>query len=76
MPSVLIKTNVVGVPDEKQYLLMKQVSGAVSELTGKPESFVLVSYETCKMIFGGTLDPCAYVVRRHCAVHPRCLCPR
>lgn len=62
MPSVLIKTN-VPLGDEGKINMMKEASKAVSENTGKPESFVLVSVEQCSMIFGGSTDPCAYIVR-------------
>lgn len=46
--------------------IMKECSVSISELIGKPESFILVSLETNKMIFGGTDGPCAYVV---CVTH-------
>lgn len=62
MPSLLIKTNVATLNGALQNAIMKECSVSISELIGKPESFVLVSLETCKMIFGGTPDPCAFVV--------------
>lgn len=61
MPSVLIKTN-VPLDDEAKVNMMKEASKAVAENTGKPESFVLVSVDQCAMIFGGSADPCAYIV--------------
>jgi len=72
MPSLLIKTNVDGLDEVTVDLLMKACSKAVSELLGKPESFVLVSFETCRMIFGGTSAPCAYVVCADDVCRPCC----
>ncbi len=44
---------------EKSFLA--EASCTVAKTLSKPESYVLVSYRQCNMLFGGTDDPCAYV---------------
>ena len=61
MPSLLIQTN-APLGAAAKTAVMQQASRVVSEQTGKPESFVLVSLRECDMLFGGTADPCAYMV--------------
>lgn len=62
MPSLLIKTN-GRVAVESKPEIMGEMSRAVAQITGKPESFVLVAFEQCDMMFGGSTEPCAYMVR-------------
>lgn len=59
MPSLTINCN-VELSKEQATSLVKEASGSVSALLGKPESFVTVSYSTpAAMTWGGTEDPCA-----------------
>lgn len=62
MPTLLIKTNVQTLGADAEDRIMSSCSSSIAELTGKPESFVMVSIESTKMIFGGSAEPCAFLV--------------
>ena len=61
MPYFCIDTNQPIEPMEIQ-TVMKNASGFIAGLLGKPESFVMVSITPAKpLIFGGTPEPAAFV---------------
>lgn len=62
MPTLLIKTNVSTLGGDAEDAIMRECSASVSEHTGKPEKWIMVSFENSKMIFGGSAEPCAFVV--------------
>lgn len=62
MPTLLIKTNVSTLGGDVEDGIMRECSASISQLLGKAEKWVMVSFESCKMIFGGSADPCAFVV--------------
>ncbi|WP_058555924.1 phenylpyruvate tautomerase MIF-related protein [Thiohalocapsa sp. ML1] len=60
MPTLIIKTN-ASLPDD-QTALLKAASGAVAELLGKPEGYVMVLLEpVAALCFGGDTAPAAYL---------------
>lgn len=63
MPTLLIKTNVSTLGGDAEDAIMRECSASVSKHTGKDEKWIMVSFETSKMIFGGSCEPCAFVVR-------------
>ena len=61
MPMIRIQTS-LAVDEEKQSSLMNTLSGAVAELLGKPESYMMVILEPeTLMMMSGTLEPSALV---------------
>lgn len=61
MPYLTIQTNQV-FDTAKSQQLMKKASQTVSELLGKPESYVMVAIPPAvPMLFAGSDDPLAYV---------------
>eukprot|EP00177_Eucheuma_denticulatum_P007224 GFKZ01013146.1.p1 GENE.GFKZ01013146.1~~GFKZ01013146.1.p1 ORF type:complete len:119 (-),score=12.38 GFKZ01013146.1:119-475(-) len=61
MPTLVIKTNVSTLGGDTEDKIMRTCSSALAQLTGKPEKFIMVSFETSKMIFGGSAEPCAFL---------------
>lgn len=61
MPTIKIQTNADIIKDRRPALL-SDLSRAVAEMLGKPESYVMVILElNLDMSFGGTSDSLAYV---------------
>lgn len=60
MPYVNIKT-AESLDDAVETDLMREISSAVSEVTGKGEQYIMVSMERAKMIFAGETGKCAFV---------------
>ncbi len=60
MPAVTIRTSLKDVQDSNSFLLA--VSKSISELTGKPETYVMTLLHTgMQMSFAGSLEPCCFV---------------
>ena len=60
LPLINLRTNLSGL-DEPEALLRK-LSTALAEATGKPEAYVMTLFEAnVPMTFAGSSDPCAYV---------------
>ncbi len=60
MPLINVRTSIGDI--ENPEMLLKELSHELSELTGKPENFVMTLLETkVPMTFAGTSDPCCYV---------------
>ena len=60
MPLVTIRTSSVDVSDDIGF--MKELSKELSSLTGKPESYVMTTFDKdVSMTFAGTTDPACYV---------------
>ena len=61
MPLLKIQTN-VACPDEKQGEMLKQISASVADMLGKPERYVMVSFEiNPHMLLAGEETPVAYL---------------
>jgi phenylpyruvate tautomerase PptA (4-oxalocrotonate tautomerase family) len=61
MPTLIIKTN-ADLPPYPRDDLLKAASGAVAQLLGKPEGYVMVLLEPiADMSFGADTAPCAYL---------------
>jgi len=60
MPLAKIQTSAELAEDKKEELL-SAVSAALSEATGKPETYVMVSLTTGPMLMGGKPGPAAFV---------------
>ena len=60
MPLINVKTSIPNVENSEQ--LLKSLSKELSNLTGKPEQFVMTLLQTkVPMTFAGTMEPCCYV---------------
>ena len=60
MPLINVRTSLPEVADSAA--LLKELSAALAQQTGKPESYVMTLLETAvPMTFAGSCDPCAYV---------------
>ena len=60
MPFVQISTSKKSVLENN--LLQKEISRMISDLTGKPEDFVMTMIQSdSKMTFAGSEDPCCFV---------------
>ena len=60
MPLIKVRTSLPEVADSAA--LLKELSAALAQQTGKPESYVMTLLETAvPMTFAGTSEPCAYV---------------
>ena len=60
MPLINVRTSLPEVGDSAA--LLKELSAALAQQTGKPESYVMTLLETAvPMTFAGSADPCAYV---------------
>ena len=60
MPLINVRTSLPEVVDSAA--LLKELSAALAQQTGKPESYVMTLLETAvPMTFAGSPDPCAYV---------------
>ena len=60
MPLINVKTSLPDV--ENTELLLKNLSNKLSELTCKPEQFVMTLLQTnVPMTFGGSMEACCYV---------------
>lgn len=61
MPYLSIQTN-TSLPDQEQAAILDKASPLVAECLGKPERYVMVSFEPVKpMRFAGSDAPCAYL---------------
>ncbi len=59
MPLINVRTSISILSPEE---LLKGLSQKLSELTGKPENYVMTSIETgVQMTFGGNTDPCCFI---------------
>ena len=62
MPLIKIQTSVSRPALTEVEDLLKTLSDSLAKHTGKPESYVMTSFESdVPMTFGGTLDPVCYV---------------
>ena len=60
MPLINVRTSLPEVADAAG--LLQELSAALAQQTGKPESYVMTLLETAvAMTFAGSTDPCAYV---------------
>ncbi len=60
MPFISLSTSLSRIPDKDD--LLKRISYTLSDLTGKPESYVMTMLnESVSMTFSGQNDPCCYV---------------
>ena len=60
MPLINVRTSLPEVGDSTA--LLKELSAALAQQTGKPESYVMTLLETAvPMTFAGSSEPCAYV---------------
>ena len=60
MPLINVRTSLPEVTDAAA--LLKELSAALAQQTGKPESYVMTLLETgVPMTFAGSSEPCAYV---------------
>ena len=60
MPFIQIKTSSKSDVDDD--LLQKEISKMVSDLTGKPESYVMTMIQSdLQMTFGGSDEPCCFI---------------
>ncbi|MEB3159408.1 MAG: phenylpyruvate tautomerase MIF-related protein [Synechococcus sp.] len=60
MPLINVRTSLPSVEDADG--LLKALSAALAQQTGKPEAYVMTLLETAvPMTFAGSSDPCAYV---------------
>ena len=60
MPLINVRTSLVDIEEPKKFL--KELSLELSNLTGKPENYVMTLLETnVPMTFAGTNEPCCYV---------------
>ena len=60
MPLINVRTSLPEVADSAA--LLKELSAALAQQTGKPESYVMTLLETAvPMTFAGNSEPCAYV---------------
>lgn len=60
MPCLQVRTNVRFTPEQEQQICAA-LSKMVSELTGKPEQYVMVVVQYAAMSFAGSSDPCAFM---------------
>ena len=60
MPLINVRTSLQEVVDSAA--LLKELSAALAQQTGKPEAYVMTLLETAvPMTFAGSSEPCAYV---------------
>lgn len=60
MPLINVRTSLPAVDDATA--LLQELSAALAEQSGKPESYVMTLLQTAvPMTFAGSSDPCAYV---------------
>ena len=59
MPLLKLQTS-VPVPDDKKDSLLAAVSGILAEVTGKPETYVMVTLEGGTACMGGVAGPAAF----------------
>ena len=60
MPLINVRTSLPEVADSAA--LLKELSAALAQQTGKPEAYVMALLETAvPMTFAGSTEPCAYV---------------
>ena len=60
MPLINVRTSLQEVADSAT--LLKELSAALAQQTGKPEAYVMTLLETAvPMTFAGSSEPCAYV---------------
>lgn len=60
MPLINVRTSLASVDNPEG--LLKELSAALAQQTGKPETYVMTLLESgVPMTFAGSSDPCAYV---------------
>ena len=61
MPFIQINTSAKSVV-ENDYLLQKDISKMIADLTGKPENYVMTMMQRdIKMTFSGSDEPCCFI---------------
>ena len=60
MPMINLKTP-IEIPEHKQQSLLAALSEAVSEITGKPEQYIMVILEKADFMLGGETGMAAFV---------------
>ena len=75
MPLINVRTSLPEVADSAA--LLKELSAALVQQTGKPESYVMTLLETAvPMTFAGSSEPCAYVeIKSIGALKPEAMTP-
>lgn len=62
MPLIQVKSSISKVESSKAQTLLKEISSKASDILGKPESYVMTSFEGgIPMTFGGTDGPTCYL---------------
>jgi phenylpyruvate tautomerase len=62
MPLIKVQTSAAAPDQDAVKSLLKQLSSSLAKHTGKPESYVMTSFEPgVAMTFAGTFDPVCYV---------------
>lgn len=62
MPLIKVQTSIDAPAKDDVEAMLKQLSASLSKHLGKPESYVMTSFEaSVPMTFGGTTDPACYV---------------
>ena len=60
MPLINVRTSISSI--EKPELLLQELSKELSDITGKPEKYVMALLETdVPMVFSGSNEPCCYI---------------
>ena len=60
MPLAKLQTS-VQVEDSKKQQLLQDISGAISRITGKPETYIMVTIDNADISIGGDTGPAAYI---------------
>jgi len=61
MPFIQVNTSSKSIV-ENDYLLQKDISKMIADLTGKPENYVMtIVQRNLKMTFAGSDDPCCFI---------------
>ena len=70
MPLITVKTSGIHIENETKFL--NQISNELANLTGKPQSYVMVILEpNCKIIFAGEIKPACFIeVKSIGAINP------
>ncbi|MGG6294122.1 phenylpyruvate tautomerase MIF-related protein [Leptolyngbya sp. AN02str] len=62
MPLIKVQTSIPQLDKAEVESLLKTLSASLAKHTGKPESYVMTTFEpNLPMTFGGTFDPVCYV---------------
>ena len=59
MPLIKLETSADIAPEEKAGLL-KDLSSTISDVTGKPEAYVMATINSCGILMAGTDEPAAF----------------